>query len=78
MLSVAEFERSVLTAENVEAIGVDQLKTVTVFDAVFPLPRQVPLFELEQLGCGRPTDLITTRPISDDQLQAILKKAFPN
>ena len=78
MLSVAEFERSVLTAENVGAIGVDQLKTVTVFDAVFPLPHQVPLSELERLGCGRPTDLITTRPISDEQLQAILKKAFPN
>lgn len=78
MLSAAEYERSVLTAESVGSIGTDELKTVTVFDAVFSLPKQVPLSVLEELGCGRPTDLITTRPITANQFQAILKKAFPN
>ena len=78
MLSAAEFERSVLTLESLESIGTDHLKTVTVFDSIFPLPIQIPLSILEELGCGRPTDLITTRPITDDQLQAILKRAFPN
>ena len=77
-LSAAEYERSVLTVDNVSSIGVDQLKTVTVFDAIFPLPTQIPLSVLEELGCGRPTDLITTRPITPVQLQAILKRAFPN
>jgi hypothetical protein len=78
MLSTAEYERSVLTAESLESIGTEQLKTVTVFDSIFALPKQIPLTILEELGCGRPTDLITTRPITADQLQAILKRAFPN
>jgi hypothetical protein len=35
-----------------------------------------PLERLQLLGCGRPNDLITTRPINDTQLQAILAEAF--
>ena len=34
------------------------------------------LERLQQLDCGRPTDLITTRAISDTQLHAILAEAF--
>jgi hypothetical protein len=52
------------------------MKTVTVFDNVFPLPSPISLDRLQTLGCGRPVDLITTRPISDTQLQAILAEAF--
>jgi hypothetical protein len=52
------------------------MKTVTVFDNLFPLPHPIPLKRLQSLGCGRPNDLITTRPINDTQLQAILAEAF--
>ena len=52
------------------------MKTVTVFDNVFPLPRGISLDRLQELGCGRPIDLIKTRSISDTQLQAILVEAF--
>jgi hypothetical protein len=52
------------------------MKTVTVFDNLFPLPDPIPLERLQSLGCGRPNDLITTRPINDTQLQAILAEAF--
>jgi hypothetical protein len=52
------------------------MKTITVFDNLFPLPNPIPLERLQSLGCGRPTDLITTRPINDTQLQAILVEAF--
>jgi hypothetical protein len=51
-------------------------ETVTVFDNVFALPSPISLARLQQLECGRPNDLITTRSISDTQLQTILAEAF--
>jgi hypothetical protein len=76
MLTDADFERSVLTAGNLSAVGSDKLKTVTVFDSLFPLPKEIPLAALAGLGCGKPTDLITTHPITDQQFQEILRMAF--
>jgi ribosomal protein S18 acetylase RimI-like enzyme len=75
-LETSDFARSVLTSETVAEIGSSEMKTVTVFDSLFPLPHPIPLERLQSLGCGRPTDLITTRPINDTQLQAILAEAF--
>ena len=75
-LETSDFARSVLTSETVAEIGSSEMKTVTVFDNLFPLPRPIPLDRLQSLGCGRPTDLITTRPINDTQLQTILAEAF--
>ena len=42
----------------------------------YKVPHPIPLDRLQSLGCGRPNDLITTRPINDTQLQAILAEAF--
>lgn len=75
-LEGSDFTRSVLTTETVGEIGASDMKTVTVFDNLFPLPHPIPLERLQSLGCGRPNDLITTRPINDTQLQAILAEAF--
>jgi hypothetical protein len=75
-LEESDFTRSVLTTETVGEIGTSDMKTVTVFDNLFPLPHPIPLERLQSLGCGRPNDLITTRPIDDTQLQAILAEAF--
>lgn len=75
-LSGTDFEQSVLSSETVASIGKAEMKTVTVFDSVFALPKPVPLKRLKELGCGRPNDLITTHSISDVQLQDILKEAF--
>jgi ribosomal protein S18 acetylase RimI-like enzyme len=75
-LEESDFTRSVLTTETVGEIGTSDMKTVTVFDNLFPLPHPIPLERLQSLGCGRPNDLITTRPINDTQLQAILAEAF--
>lgn len=75
-LETSDFARSVLTSETVAEIGSSEMKTVTVFDNLFPLPHPIPLDRLQSLGCGRPTDLITTRPINDTQLQTILVEAF--
>jgi hypothetical protein len=75
-LETDDFARSVLTSETIDEIGSSDMKTVTVFDNLFPIPHPIPLDRLQSLGCGRPTDLITTRPIDDTQLQTILAEAF--
>lgn len=75
-LGVSDLEQSVLTTTSITSIGKSKMKTVTVFDNIFPLPRPVPLTSLQRIGCGRPNDLITTHPVTDSQLQEILGEAF--
>jgi GNAT superfamily N-acetyltransferase len=75
-LERSDLTQSVLTPESLPRIGTAAMKTVTVFDNVIPLPHPVSRHALQHLGCGRPNDLITTRPIDDGQLQAILSEAF--
>lgn len=71
-----DFDPSVLSAEMLSTIGRSTLKTVAAFDNVIVLPRFVPLSSLQRLGCGRPNDLITTKPISTEQFAKILEEAF--
>jgi GNAT superfamily N-acetyltransferase len=73
-----DLTQSVLTAASLPHIGKSNMKTVTVFDNIYPLPNPVPLKTLQRIGCGRPNDLITTHPINDAQLQEILREAFPS
>jgi GNAT superfamily N-acetyltransferase len=75
-LNEADLSQSVLNLKSIPLIGTSKIKTVTVFDNVFPLPNPVPLSKLQRLGCGRPNDLITTKPITDSQLQEIIQEAF--
>ena len=75
-LGVSDLKQSVLTAESLTSIGKSNMKTVAVFDNIFPLPCRVPLKSLKRIGRGRPNDLITTRPVTDAHLQEILKEAF--
>jgi GNAT superfamily N-acetyltransferase len=74
--AVSDLQQSVLTTTSLTDIGKSPMKTVTVFDNIFPLPNPVDLKVLRRLGCGRPNDLITTHAISDEQLQAILAEGF--
>ncbi|QRN53537.1 GNAT family N-acetyltransferase [Dyella caseinilytica] len=74
--AVSDLQQSVLTTTNLTDIGKSAMKTVTIFDNIFPLPNPVDIKVLKRLGCGRPNDLITTHAISDEQLQAILQEGF--
>lgn len=74
--SVSDLKQSVLTKVNLSDIGKSAMKSVAIFDNIFPLPNPVGLTTLKRLGCGRPNDLITTHAISDEQLQAILIEGF--
>jgi hypothetical protein len=67
---------SVLTTDTLGGIGKSKMKTVTIFDNIFTLPRPVPLTTLKRIGCGNATHLITTRPLTDVQFQQILTEAF--
>lgn len=75
---VADLQQSVLSESNLADIGKSETKTIAVFDNIFHLPKSVPLSSLQRIGCGRPNDLITTRSITDSQLQEILREAFQN
>lgn len=75
-LGLTDLEQSVLTPSSLTKIGKSKMKTVTVFDNIFPLPRPVPLKSLQRLGCGSPNNLISTQSITDAQLQEILEEAF--
>jgi hypothetical protein len=72
----SDLTQSVLTATTLTSVGKSKMRTVTVFDNIYPLPKPVPLTTLQRIGCGKPTDLITTHPINDAQLQEILREAF--
>lgn len=71
-LESEDLDPSVLNQTNIEVIGQSRMKTVTVFDNVMSFPHPVSIETLKRIGCGRPTDLLTTRPITDHQLQAII------
>jgi GNAT superfamily N-acetyltransferase len=76
VLDQADFDPSVLSPETLSSIGRSQAKTVTAFDNVIVLPKPVPLRSLKNFGCGEPTQLITTRPITAEQLTKILDEAL--
>ncbi len=71
-----DFEPSVLDAEQLASIGKSRTRTVTVFDNLQILPRPVPLATLQRLGCGASNQLITSRRLSNDQVQGILHEGL--
>lgn len=71
-----DLDPSVLSTETLSTIGLSALKTVTAFDNLIHLPRPIGLASLQRLGCGKPTQLITTRQITTEQLAKILDEAF--
>ena len=75
-LESSDLNPSVLDTASLEAIGRSKMKTVTVFDNVMHFPHPIPLDTLRRIGCGKATDLLTTHPITDDQLQVILSEGM--
>lgn len=73
-LESSDLDPSVFDATSLKAIGRSKMKTVTVFDNVMHLPCPVSLNTLRRIGCGSSTNLLTTRTITDDQLQTILSE----
>ncbi|MBF6617615.1 MAG: GNAT family N-acetyltransferase [Candidimonas sp.] len=76
VIGQVDFDPSVLSSETLSFIGSSESKTVTAFDNLIVLPNPVPLRSLQKIGCGEPTQLITTRPITSEQLNKILIEAL--
>jgi ribosomal protein S18 acetylase RimI-like enzyme len=76
-LGVEDVRRSVLTTDQVKStIGKSLMKTFVSFDNILPIPSPVGLECLRTLGCGQANQLLTTRPITDEQYQAIIREGF--
>lgn len=73
-----DLDPSVLDVNDLQRIGASKVKVVTTFDNVMILRKPVPMKLLQKIGCGRPTDLISTRPITDEQMTTILEAGFPS
>lgn len=73
----SDFNPSVLNSAMLSSIGKSKAKTVTAFDNLIVFRRPVTLSTLQQIGCGEPTQLISTRPITTEQLNRILSEALP-
>ncbi|MDQ8036485.1 MAG: GNAT family N-acetyltransferase [Pedobacter sp.] len=71
----SDLERSALTKESIKNIGKSDMKAVVSFDNIHIFKKSVPLDFLKKIGCGKETDLISTKAISKTQLLAILTEA---
>ncbi len=71
-----DLQKSVLTTKHLTEIGKADMKTVTLFDNIFHLPRPVGLDVLKHLNCGRANDLITTKVLTSEQVGGILAAGF--
>lgn len=72
----SDLDPSVLNSKTLSSIGTSKTKTVTAFDNLIVLPKPVQLTSLQRLGCGAPHQLISTQPITSEQLNAILSEAL--
>jgi GNAT superfamily N-acetyltransferase len=75
-LQLSDLQSSVLRPDTLDQIGQADIKAVSVIDNIFPLRKSVPLAKLQLLGCGNANQLITTHPVTDDQLNNILLEGF--
>jgi hypothetical protein len=73
-LKRTDLDPSVLDDTSIHIIGKSKEKTVTVFDNVIHFSKLIGLDSLRRLGCGKSTDLLTTRTITGEQLEAIISE----
>lgn len=75
-MSSVDLTPSVLESDSLKDIGSTKLKTITVFDNLLHFPVQVTREFLVSIGCGEPHQLMTSRPLSAEQVQKILCKGI--
>lgn len=73
---LSDLQSSVLRPETLDQIGQAEIRAVSLIDNIFPLRKPVSLARLQLLGCGNHNQLITTNPITTDQLTNILLEGF--
>lgn len=75
-LGAEDLVPSVLESDRLDSIGKAKVKTITAFDNLQRLPREVSLATLRELGCGEAHQLQTSRRLTAQQVQAILSKGM--
>ena len=78
LVDKGDLDRSALEANDLAAIGKSDIKTVVAFSNLQNLPKPVPLESLKRFGCGEPTQLLTSRSLTSEQIENILLEGFPN
>lgn len=73
-----DLDRSALEPRDLVAIGKSEIKTVVVFDNLMKMRMPVPLERLRKFGCGEATQLLTSRPLTSEQIENILLEGFPH
>ncbi len=73
-----DLERSALEADDLAAIGKSKIKTVVAFSNLIMMDKAVPLESLKKFGCGEATQLLTSRPLTSEQIENILLEGFPH
>lgn len=69
-------ERSALNEDELKLIGKTPQRTVMVLENIFALPRAVSRAKLLSVGFGSPNDLMTTRRVTDEVVEMVLREAY--
>lgn len=78
MVDKGDLDRSALEEVDLSTIGKSKIKAVVAFSNLRKLPNPVPLARLKRLGCGEPTQLLTSRSLTSEQIENILLEGFPH
>jgi GNAT superfamily N-acetyltransferase/predicted nucleic acid-binding protein len=70
--------RGVLEDKAIEIVGATGRTGVTLFDSIFKFSKPVPLQRLRKIGCVDGTNLVTSRKLSYERLQSILREGVPH
>jgi ribosomal protein S18 acetylase RimI-like enzyme len=71
------FRHGVLDSDDLTELTASDTVAVTTFDNVMPLGQPVRLDRLRQLGCVDDLNLICARPLTHEQLRAVIEEGFP-
>lgn len=77
-ISLETRRRGVLDTEKFEQLGPSEMRNLTFFDNIMTFANPVSLEKLREIGCWDKSNLVTSRPISGENFQLIVKEGHPN
>jgi hypothetical protein len=77
-ISTETRRRGVLDIEKLDDPGPSGMRKLTFFDNIMIFANPVSLEHLRQMGCWEKSNLVTSRPISAEHFQLIVKEGAPN
>jgi hypothetical protein len=77
-ISTETRRRGVFDTDKLEHQGPQQTRNLTFFDNLMIFAKPVSLERLREIGCWEKSNLVTSRPISAEHFQLIVKEGVPN